>query len=46
MGADTASVLAKPFSPDQLAARIRSLVQVGAGAGSARSAGITPEGIT
>ena len=25
MGADTASVLAKPFTPDQLAARIRSL---------------------
>ncbi|PWC93545.1 histidine kinase [Azospirillum sp. TSO5] len=46
MGADTASVLAKPFSPDQLAARIRSLVQAGAGAGSARSEGITPQGIT
>nr|WP_255635416.1 ATP-binding protein [Azospirillum sp. 412522] len=29
MGADTASVLAKPFTPDQLAARIRSLAQAG-----------------
>ncbi|CAO3414274.1 ATP-binding protein [Azospirillum endophyticum] len=27
MGADTASVLAKPFTPDQLAARIRSLAK-------------------
>ncbi|WP_148219299.1 ATP-binding protein [Azospirillum sp. B510] len=27
MGADTASVLAKPFTPDQLAARIRSLAR-------------------
>ncbi|WP_042696143.1 hybrid sensor histidine kinase/response regulator [Azospirillum sp. B506] len=29
MGADTASVLAKPFTPDQLTARIRALVQNG-----------------
>jgi two-component system NtrC family sensor kinase len=46
MGADTASVLAKPFSPDQLAARIRSLVQAGAESGSARPEGSTPEGST
>lgn len=36
MGADTASVLVKPFTPDQLAARIRSLTQAGpAGGGTA-----------
>ncbi|WP_372397287.1 ATP-binding protein [Azospirillum sp. HJ39] len=31
MGADTASVLAKPFTPDQLAARIRALAGQGKG---------------
>lgn len=39
MGADTASVLAKPFTPDQLAARIRSLTQTGP------AGGVTADGI-
>ncbi|WP_376956873.1 ATP-binding protein [Azospirillum sp. A26] len=35
MGADTASVLAKPFTPDQLTARIRSLTRTGPDGGAA-----------
>lgn len=37
MGADTAAVLAKPFTPDQLAARIRAILAIPPGGGAVTS---------